>query len=180
MGLHPYFSDQHSQQHLTDLATAIHQYKPIAVGEIGLDFALDTELGGFSKVQQEMWFVDQVKLAQTSHLTLIIHSRKANDRLGQLLMQLKFDQGGIVHGFSGSLQQVQKFTQLGFKIGLGGNLTYDRAQATRRLAKALPLTDIVLETDATDMPMAVQSQDQVNQPDLLPRVLAVLAELRPE
>jgi TatD DNase family protein len=129
-----------------------------------------------------------VKLAQQEKLPIIVHSRKANDRIGQLLRQLKFDQGGIVHGFSGSVQQAEKFTQLGFKIGLGGNLTYERAQALRRLAQALPLTDIVLETDAPDMPMSRQDgarqdraeKDEPNRPDNLPRVLAVLAQLRPE
>ena len=83
------------------------------MGEIGLDFALDTELEGFSIAHQERWFVAQVHLAQQAKLPLIVHSRKANDRLGQLLRQLKFDQGGIVHGFSGSVQQAEKFTQLG-------------------------------------------------------------------
>ena len=180
LGLHPYFSDRHTQQHLSDLAEALAHHTPVAVGEIGLDFALDTNLKGFSMVHQEHWFIAQVKLAQHAKLPLIVHSRKANDRLGQLLRQLKFDQGGIVHGFSGSLQQAEKFTQLGFKIGFGGTLTYDRAQAMRRLVKALPLTDIVLETDAPDMPMAGQEQGQPNRPDMLPRVLAVLAQLRLE
>ncbi|WP_443628628.1 TatD family hydrolase [Candidatus Njordibacter sp. Uisw_002] len=180
LGLHPYFSDQHSSQHVLDLAKAIVDYKPVAVGEIGLDFALDTTREGFSIAEQERWFIAQVKLAKHARLPVIVHSRKANDRLGQLLRQLKFDQGGIVHGFSGSIQQAQKFTQLGFKIGFGGTLTYDRAQAIRRLAMALPLTDIVLETDAPDMPMAEQPKGQPNQPDKLPRVLEVLGVLRPE
>lgn len=180
LGLHPYFSDQHTPEHLQFLANAIRQHRPVAVGEIGLDFALDTELEGFSIAQQEIWFVAQVKLAQKAQLPVIMHSRKANDRLGQLLRQLNFDQGGVVHGFSGSLQQAQKFTQLGFKIGLGGNLTYGRAQALRGLAQALPLKDIVLETDAPDMPMAGQVRGQPNRPDMLPKVLAVLTELRPE
>ena len=187
-GLHPYFNDKHTRQHLIDLADTIGHYKPVAVGEIGLDFALDTSLEGFSIAQQEYWFVAQVKLAQQEKLPIIVHSRKANDRIGQLLRQLKFDQGGIVHGFSGSVQQAEKFTQLGFKIGLGGNLTYQRAQALRRLAQALPLTDIVLETDAPDMPMSRQDgarqdraeKDEPNRPDNLPRVLAVLAQLRSE
>lgn len=180
LGLHPYFSDQHTPQHLLDLANAINHYQPVAVGEIGLDFALDTTLEGFSVAHQERWFVAQVKLAQQAKLPIIVHSRKANDRLGQLLRQLKFDQGGILHAFSGSVQQAQKFTQLGFKIGIGGTLTYDRAKAMRRLASALPLTDIVLETDAPDMPMALQAKDQPNLPDKLPQVLAVLGMLRQE
>jgi len=180
LGLHPYYSDRHTQQHLEDLADAIDRHAPVAVGEIGLDFALDTELEGFSITRQERWFVAQVNLAQQAKLPLIVHSRMANDRLGQLLRQLKFDQGGIVHGFSGSLQQAEKFTQLGFKIGFGGTLTYDRAQAMRRLAQSLPLTDIVLETDAPDMPMAGQEKGEPNRPDMLPKVLAVLAGLRME
>jgi TatD DNase family protein len=180
LGLHPYFSDRHLPQHLVDLAHAIHLHRPVAVGEIGLDFALDTTLEGFSISDQERWFIAQVQLAQQVKLPIIVHSRKANDRLGQLLRQLKFDQGGIVHGFNGSLQQAQKFTQLGFKIGLGGTLTYDRAQAMRRLAKTLPLADIVLETDAPDMPMAGQVKGSPNLPDQLPRVLAVLGKLRQE
>ena len=180
LGLHPYFSNQHTQAHLTVLTAAIERHKPLAIGEIGLDFALDTSLEGFSIEHQEAWFVAQVKLAQHTQLPLIIHSRKANDRLGQLLRQLNFNQGGIVHGFSGSLQQAEKFTHLGFKIGIGGNLTYERAQAMRRLAQALPLTDMVLETDAPDMPMAGQERGQPNRPDMLPRVLLVLAELRSE
>ena len=180
LGLHPYFNDQHTQQHLTDLADAVGRNKLVAVGEIGLDFMLDTTLEGFSIALQERWFVAQVKLAQQEKLPIIVHSRKANDRIGQLLRQLNFDQGGIVHGFSGSVQQAQKFTQLGFKIGLGGNLTYERAAAMRRLAQALPLSDIVLETDAPDMPMAGQDKSQPNRPDELPRVLAVLTQLRLE
>ena len=180
LGLHPYFSDQHRTQHLLDLARAIDDHQPVAVGEIGLDFVVDTTLQGFSNTEQERWFIAQVELAKQANLPIILHSRKANDRLGQLLRQLKFDRGGIVHGFSGSLQQAQKFTQLGFKIGFGGTLTYDRAQAMRRLAASLPLTDIVLETDAPYMPMAGQPKDQPNQPDKLPRVLEVLGAVRPE
>ena len=76
--------------------------------------------------------------------------------------------------------EAEKFIQLGFKIGLGGSLTYERAQAMRRLAQALPLTGIVLETDAPDMPMAGPGKGQPTRPDMLPRVLAVLAELRRE
>lgn len=180
LGLHSYFSDKHSSQHLLDLAKAIVDYKPVAVGEIGLDFAVNSTREGFSIAEQERWFIAQIKLAKHAKLPVIVNSKKANDRLGQLLRQLKLEQGGIVHGFSGSIQQAQKFTQLGFKIGFSGTLNYDRAQAVRRLVTALPLTDIVLEIDAPDMPMAEQTKGQHNQPDKLPRVLEVLGVLRPE
>ena len=180
LGLHPYFSHCHTQPHLDQLPNLLEEHNPVAVGEIGLDFALSMQQEGFSQSQQEYWFTSQVRIAQAFNLPIIVHSRKANDRLGQLLRQIGFEHGGIVHAFSGSLQQAQAFTKLGFKIGLGGTLTYERAKAMRRLAAALPLSDIVLETDAPDMPMAGQPKDQPNRPDHLPRVLKVIASLRKE
>jgi len=183
LGLHPYFCDQHLPEHMLSLESELAKpstVTPVAVGEIGLDWALDIAQPAFSKPNQEQLFNAQVSLATQFGLPLVVHCRKANDRMAQLLRQQKFANGGIVHAFSGSLQQAQAFTKLGFKIGLGGTLTYDRAQAMRRLAIALPLTDIVLETDAPDMPMAGQKKEAANRPDLLPHVLAILAQIRPE
>jgi TatD DNase family protein len=180
LGLHPYFSHVHSSDHLPLLRDAIVAHQPVAVGEIGLDFHLDTNSKGFSQVEQEAWLLAQLDLAQQHSLPVIVHCRKANDRLAQLLRRHAFAEGGIVHAFSGSQQQALAFTQLGFKIGLGGTLTYDRAQAVKRLAIALPLADIVLETDAPDMPMAGSDRALPNRPDYLPRVFQQLASLRPE
>ena len=180
LGLHPYFCDHHVDEHLTVLSEAIKAHKPVAVGEVGLDFALDMNRQVFCQAQQEYWFVAQLRLAQQFKLPLILHCRKANDRLAQLLRQHQFGLGGIVHAFNGSLQQAQAFTKLGFKIGLGGTVTYERAQAMKRLAQSLPLEDIVLETDAPDMPMAGSDRTLPNRPDYLPRVLDELAKLRPE
>ena len=190
LGLHPYFCDQHKTEHLRELFFAMAVHKPVAVGEIGLDFALDMKQEGFSQSQQEGWFIAQVRLAQQANLPIIVHCRKSEDRLTQLLRQQKFSQGGIMHAFGGSLQQAQALIKLGFKIGLGGSLTYDRAQAKHRLAQSLPLNNIVLETDAPDMPMAIKgagkeantesNKDSPNRPDYLPQVLHKLAQLRPE
>ena len=180
LGLHPYFCASHETEHLNVLSDAIAKYKPVAVGEVGLDFHLDTNLKGYSPAEQELWFIAQMRLAAQFELPMILHCRKANDRLAQLLRRHQFTQGGILHAFSGSLQQAQAFTKLGFKIGLGGTLTHDRAQAMKRLAVALPLEDIVLETDAPDMPMAGLDRVLPNRPDYLPKVLQALVQLRPE
>ncbi|MDC9720173.1 MAG: TatD family hydrolase [Gammaproteobacteria bacterium] len=182
LGLHPYFCDQHRPEHLLGLEHLLNHSQAVAVGEIGLDFAIDMTREAFSQPNQEQLFIEQVCLASRVELPIIVHCRKANDRMAQILRQQRFGQGGIVHAFSGSLQQAQAFTNLGFKIGLGGTLTYHRAQAMRRLSVALPLADIVLETDAPDMPMAggQEGGEYPNRPDYLPRVLDVLASLRPE
>jgi TatD DNase family protein len=96
--------------------------------------------------------------------------------------------GGIAHAFNGSAQQAAEFGRLGFKLGFGGTVTYERALQVRRLARELPLAAIVLETDAPDMPphwlyrsaeerSAGQPQGR-NEPGELPRIAAVLAQLR--
>ncbi|MBT3437251.1 MAG: TatD family hydrolase [Oceanospirillaceae bacterium] len=180
LGLHPYFSHIHSSDHLQLLHQAIVAHKPVAVGEIGLDFSPDMSSKRCTQAEQEVWLLAQLDVAQEYRLPIIVHCRKANDRLAQLLRRHAFAEGGIVHAFSGSQQQAQAFTKQGFKIGFGGTLTYERAQAMQRLAIALPLADIVLETDAPDMPMAGSDRSLPNRPDYLPRVLQQLATLRPE
>lgn len=86
---------------------------------------------------------------------------------------------GVVHGFSGSLQQAERFVQLGYKIGVGGTITYPRASKTRDVIAKLPLASLLLETDAPDMPLN-GFQGQPNRPEQAARVFAVLCELRPE
>ncbi|MCP6059729.1 TatD family hydrolase, partial [Klebsiella pneumoniae] len=86
---------------------------------------------------------------------------------------------GVVHGFSGSQQQAERFVQLGYKIGVGGTITYPRASKTRDVIAKLPLASLLLETDAPDMPLN-GFQGQPNRPEQAVRVFDVLCELRPE
>jgi TatD DNase family protein len=87
--------------------------------------------------------------------------------------------GGICHAFNGSEQQAEKYLQIGFKLGFGGMLTYERSNKLRSLATALPIDAFVLETDAPDLTVA-SHQYQRNSPEYLPEVLAALAEIRGE
>jgi TatD DNase family protein len=75
----------------------------------------------------------------------------------------------VVHGFSGSLQQAQRFIELGYKIGVGGTITYPRASKTRDVMAQLPLSALLLETDAPDMPLN-GFQGQPNRPEQAARV----------
>ncbi|MEY4122772.1 MAG: hypothetical protein RLZZ457_1610 [Pseudomonadota bacterium] len=118
---------------------------------------------------------------------MILHVRKSADWLLKGLRNTPVV-GGIAHAFNGSMQQAQTFIALGFKLGFGGALTYDRALQLRRLAVELPLSAIVLETDAPDIPphwlytTAEQRAAGVpqgrNEPAELPRIAQVLADLR--
>ncbi len=142
---------------------------------------------GLDAARQEQFYRAQLQLARRFDLPVILHVRRSADRLLKGLREVPV-QGGIAHAFNGSWRQAQAFIALGFKLGFGGALTYERALQLRRLATALPLEALVLETDAPDMPphwlyrtaaerAAGQPQGR-DAPAELPRIAQVLADLR--
>ena len=149
--------------------------KVVAVGEIGLDL-----FGDDPQFERQQWLLDeQLKLAKRYDLPVILHSRRTHDKLAMHLKRHDLPCTGVVHGFSGSLQQAERFVQLGYKIGVGGTITYPRASKTRDVIAKLPLASLLLETDAPDMPLN-GFQGQPNRPEQAARVFAVLCELRRE
>ena len=172
LGFHPMYIHQHRPEHLGALRAAIEQHKPVAIGEIGLDFFVP----GLDQDTQEFYFVEQLKIAKEFNLPVLLHIRRANDQVLKQLRRFKLC-GGIAHAFNGSVQQAQEFIKLNFKLGFGGAMTYPRALNLRRLAAELPLDSIVLETDAPDIPPAF-AHKQRNSPEYLPQIAQVLAELR--
>jgi len=173
LGMHPMFINEHQPQHLTALNIAIEQHSPIAVGEIGLDFYLpDQQL---NREKQMLFFTKQLIIAKQHELPVIIHNRKAHDECLKLLKQHKL-KGGIIHAFNGSIQQANKYRELGFLLGFGGMLTYQRSRKLRALLESLPLQSIVLETDAPDMTVQ-QHRGKRNSPEYIPYVLEAISEI---
>ncbi len=174
LGLHPVFIDSHRDVDLMLLEEKLAEEDPLAIGEIGLDYFL-TELD--PQRQQEI-FEAQLQIAREARLPVILHVRKAHDQVLAALRRIRVA-GGIAHAFNGSLQQAQQYLDLGFKLGFGGTLTYDRSTKIRQLAHDLPLEAIVLETDAPDMVVS-QHRGERNSPEYLPEILAALVEIRQE
>ncbi|KGY13653.1 deoxyribonuclease [Vibrio tubiashii] len=174
LGIHPQFLDSVDQTSLKQLEKILTQSvdKCVAVGECGLDAAAH-----FGSNLQEQIFTRQVEFAMACQLPLIMHSRKTHHRLLQLLKQYRFPYGGVLHGFSGSYQQAMQFVDLGFHIGVGGVITYPRANKTRQAVAKIPLESIVLETDSPDMPLSGY-QGEANHPKRLPQILECLALLK--
>ena len=177
LGLHPIVIEQHTEEHLERLRQALEQRpaKVVAVGEIGLDRYRDDPQ--FAK--QERFLEAQLRLAKRYDLPVILHSRRTHDTLAMHLKRQDLPRTGGVHGFAGSLQQAERFVQLGYKIGVGGTITYPRASKTRDVMARLPLEALLLETDAPDMPLN-GFQGQPNRPEQAARVFDVLCDLRPE
>lgn len=191
LGIHPLYTPRAtvSDLALLDAALQTHLDDPrlVAVGEIGLDGFLPELNTPEALTKQQQFYKAQLQLAQQHGLPVILHVRRTADLLLKGLRDTPVV-GGIAHAFNGSLQQAHAFIDLGFKLGFGGALTYERALQLRRLAVALPLSALVLETDAPDIPphwlyataeqRATGQPQGRNEPAELPRIAQVLADLR--
>jgi TatD DNase family protein len=172
-GIHPIYAREATPDDLVVLRDYLQKHQPVAIGEIGLDFFI----ANYDQSQQEYYFTQQLKLAREFDLPVLLHTRRAIDTALKHLRRIKV-RGGIAHAFSGSRQQADEFIQLGFKLGFGGAITYPTATRLRKLATTLPLSSIVLETDAPDMAPEFIAQGEFNKPEYLPRIAQILAELR--
>ena len=173
-GLHPTFLDRHRPEHLEELRRWIVQEKPCAVGECGLDRFIENP----RFEEQERYFVGQCELAAEFCLPLIVHARRAVEDV--ILTLRRFDGlRGVVHSYGGSMEQAEQLFALGFSLGIGGPVTYERAKRIRRVVAQMPLDFLLLETDSPDQPNATR-RGQRNEPAHLTEVLDCVAELRGE
>lgn len=171
-GIHPLYVDRAQEQDLDALRLMLANEPAVAVGEIGLDRFVEPR----NDARQLHFFVEQLRIAREFDLPVVLHIRRAVDAVLKELRRLRL-RGGIAHAFNGSRQQANEFVKLGFKLGFGGAMTFPRALRIRELAATLPLSAIVLETDAPDISPNWQ-HEQRNSPDQLPRIARTLAELR--
>ncbi len=177
-GLHPMFMSQHCLHDLDLLEQWLQSETAIAVGECGLDFFILGQQGDQqqAKQTQQAFFNAQLDLAQHYQLPVIIHSRKSLDLVLKEI-RLRPDLHGVIHSFSGSLQQAHQLIDQGFYLGFGGPITYIRAKKLRYLVSSLPLDALLLETDAPDQPDTTQ-YGQRNEPAFLITIAQTMAELR--
>lgn len=177
LGVHPWWVEAEPLTALAGLQQLLqsHSAQITAVGEIGLDFALAED----TFIKQQQFFSAQLALAKQYRKPVILHHRKSQPALLSELKRQQFTEGGILHAFSGSQQQAKAFIDLGFRLGIGGTITYPRAEKTRNAVAKLPLSALVLETDAPAMPLN-GFQGQANTPAQLAAVFIALCELRPE
>jgi TatD DNase family protein len=172
-GIHPMYTDSATPEDLAILRDYLQAHHPVACGEIGLDFFINNH----NVAKQEYFFIEQLKLAREFDLPVLLHTRRATDTVLKHLRQIRV-KGGIAHAFNGSRVQAEEFIKLGFKLGFGGAMTHDRATRIRELAATLPMSAIVLETDAPDIPPAFIARGAPNKPEYLARIAQTLAELR--
>jgi Mg-dependent DNase len=182
-GLHPCWlqgnvSRQDLQQQLTQLKKELLNLAQlpecIAIGECGLDQFIDGD-----EILQEAVLTAHLEVAQTSGKPIILHCRRAHNAMLRTLKNYPLERGGILHAYSGSREQAEQYWKMGFSLGIGGTITYERANKTRMAVKELSLESLVLETDAPDMPLHGHHGKR-NTPLQIREVARTLAELRNE
>lgn len=173
LGLHPYFLSQHQPHHLSELEqlAKIHANELVAIGECGLDRSID------NLDKQIALFEGQIELANQLALPLIVHHRQSHDLIARSFKRCKPKYGGVIHAFSGSQQQANSYIKQGFKLGVGGVISYPRAEKTRQVISNIAPQHLVLETDAPSMPLA-GFQGQINTPLKIREVFTHLCELK--
>lgn len=171
-GLHPMYLDRHRDEHLHELRGWLERERPVAVGECGLDYFVE----GLDPQRQAHYFEGQLRLAREFDLPVIVHARRAVDAVIAAVRRVG-GLRGVVHSFSGSEEQAAQLWRAGFLLGLGGPVTYDRANRLRRIAATMPVEHLLLETDSPDQPDA-GIRGQRNEPARLTAVLATIAALR--
>ena len=188
LGIHPMCADRAGAGDLATLRDALARHagdpRLVAVGEIGLDHFI----AGLDRARQAEMFAAQLALAAEFGLPVLLHVRRAVD---PVLAQLRRRRvaGGIAHAFNGSEQQADAFVELGFRLGLGGAETFERALRIRRVGRVVAQGAIVMETDSPDIPpqwryrtaeARAAGATMRNEPAELARIGTTLAALRQE
>jgi TatD DNase family protein len=179
-GIHPMYTRQAADGDLETIRRRVLARRPVAIGEIGLDGYVP----GLDMGRQEAIFAAQLRLAAEFDLPVVLHIRRAQDLVLKHLRRFRSHfaargpgRAGIAHAFNGSRQQADAFIELGFCLGFGGAMTYTGSTRIRALATELALETIVLETDAPDIAPTWLGGGR-NEPAELPRIGAILADLR--
>ncbi|ODS24807.1 deoxyribonuclease [Candidatus Endobugula sertula] len=171
-GIHPWWLASAVLPETEQWLAALKFPQCVALGECGLDAVIDLPLE-----KQQVVFEAHLQMAVEVSMPLIIHVRQAHNETLQLLKRYQPPRGGVIHGFSGSIELAKQYWNQGFHLGIGGSITYPRAHKTRKMVKAMPLASLLIETDSPDMPLSGY-QGQPNSPLRIIEIAATLAELR--
>lgn len=173
-GLHPYWLSSHDLHDIESLDEYINNTLPVALGECGLDFRPQQA----DKKTQLNFFEAQLAIANNHQLPVVIHSVKATQAVIESIKKFK-NLHGMIHSYSGSYEQAKQLIDLNFFISISGSVTYDSAKKTRTVAREIPLTSLLLETDAPDQ-TDEKNRGKRNEPAYLINTLNTISALREE
>ncbi len=172
-GIHPENGAELTYVRREQLEAFIESHKPVAIGEIGLDYYWDEP----SRDIQRTIFEYQLGLARKFNLPVIIHAREASEETFEFIKKYGPDRKGVIHCFSGSLEMAENYVKMGYYIGIGGVVTFKNGRKLKEIAASVPLSSILIETDCPYL-APVPFRGERNSSLLLPYVVKEIAELR--
>jgi len=174
VGWHPVDAIHYEDHHLDWLESLTEHPKVVALGEMGLDYHWDTS----PKQVQEEVFRKQIRLAKKLSMPIIIHNREATADIIRILQEEKAEEvGGIMHCFSGTVEDVQPCLDMNFYISMGGPVTFKNGHEAKRVAKMVPLDRLLIETDAPYL-APHPNRGKRNEPAYVRLVAEEIAQLR--
>mgnify|MGYP000883703268 FL=1 len=172
IGVHPHDTEELDEEKFKELKSLAAEEKVVAIGEIGLDYYYDNA----PRDLQKYWFERQMELSKEVNLPVIIHSREASQDTFDLIEKVK-PVGGVIHCYSGSVEMAKEYVKKGFYIGVGGTVTFKNAKKVVEVVKEIPLSSILIETDApylSPVPLRGKRNDSRN----LKYVVEKIAEIK--
>lgn len=173
IGVHPDEIGELDEESFARMEKLVSESKIVAVGEIGLDYYWDKE----SHEQQKEWFIRQLNLAREKNLPVNIHSREAAADTFEILKEYGQGLKAIIHCYSYSKEMAMEYVKMGYLIGVGGVVTFKNAKKLKEVIQAVPIDQIVLETDCPYL-APTPYRGKRNSSLYLPYVAEAIAELK--
>ncbi|MGV8119129.1 MAG: TatD family hydrolase [Candidatus Xenobiia bacterium LiM19] len=174
VGIHPHDAKKASESAFSELEELASEQSVVAVGEIGLDFHYN-----FSPPEIQIAVLrEQIQMAHRVGKPLILHSRESQHELLAILREEEGEKcGGVIHCFSGTVKEAEDLLKLGFYIGFTGIVTYKSAVELKKVAQAVPLERMLVETDAPYLTPNPHRGER-NEPGFIPLIVDELARIR--
>ena len=171
IGFHPTELNDFKEEYFAFLEKNIMNKKIVGIGEIGLDYHYeDTD-----KNKQINVFTRQLEIAEKYEKPIVVHSRDSIQDTYNILSNYKLK--GSIHCFSGSVEMAKLFTKLGYKLGVGGIITYKNAKNIKEVVKSIDLSYILLETDSPYL-SPEPHRGTKNDPSNIPVIAGVIADIK--
>lgn len=171
IGFHPTELDDFKDEYFEFLENNISNPKIVAIGEIGLDYYYDNT----DKNKQKEIFKRQLDIANKYNKPIIVHSRNSIQDTYNILKE--YNLFGSIHCFSGSVEMAREFIKIGYKLGIGGIITYKNAKNIREVVKNIDLSHILLETDSPYL-TPVPYRGKSNSPEYIPLIANTIADIK--
>ncbi len=175
VGVHPHEAKEEGQRVPDRLLEATRHPKVVGIGETGLDFYYEHS----PRAEQEESFRTHIAAARQSGLPLVVHTRDADQEIGDILEQ-EYGQGaftGLIHCFSSGPDVARRALALGFYISISGIVTFKAAESLRATVRDIPLDRLLVETDAPYL-APVPKRGKTNEPAFVTHTAAKVAELK--